>query len=68
MDGFQSLRCLWKRLDKMLQSIMLKLGMYWYVWIYMGIYGYVWVYMGMYGVRLFFKKLSVWPPYNTKLR
>ena len=24
MDGFQSLRCLWKRLDKMLQYIMLK--------------------------------------------
>ena len=49
MYGFQHLRCLWKRLDKTLQSIMLKLGMYGYVWIYMGIYGYVWVYMGMYG-------------------
>ena len=24
MDGFQSLRCLWKHLDKTLQSIMLK--------------------------------------------
>ena len=49
MDGFQSLRCLLKRVDKTVQSIMLKLGMYGYVWIYMGIYGYVWVYMGMYG-------------------
>ena len=49
MDGFQSLRCLWKCQDKTPQSIMLKLGMYGYVWINMGIYGYVWVYMGMYG-------------------
>ena len=49
MDGFQSLRCLWKRFDKTLQSIMLKLGMYGYVWVYMGIYGYVWVYIGMFG-------------------
>ena len=24
MDGFQILRCLWKRLDKMLQSIILE--------------------------------------------
>ena len=31
MDGFQSLRCLWKCLDKTLQSIILKL------WVYMGI-------------------------------
>ena len=28
MDGFQSLRCLWKHVDKTVQSIMLKLGMY----------------------------------------
>ena len=49
MEGFQSLRCLWKRLDKTLKSIMLKLGMYGYIWIYIGIYGYVWVYIGMYG-------------------
>merc|ERR1712002_617354 len=49
MDGFQSLRCLLKHLDKTLQSIMLKLGMYGYVCIPMGIYGYAWVYMGMYG-------------------
>ena len=49
MDRFQSLRCLWQRLDKTVQSIMLKLGMYGYLWIYMGIYGYVWVYMCMYG-------------------
>ena len=46
MDGFQSLRCLWRRLDKKVQSIMLKLGMFGYVWVYMGMYGYVWVYMG----------------------
>ena len=49
MNGFQSLRCLLKRVDKTVQSIMLKLGMYGYVWIYRGINGYLWVYMGMYG-------------------
>ena len=49
MDGFQSLRCLWKRLNKLVQSIMFILSMYWYVWIYMGIYGYVSVYMCMCG-------------------
>ena len=45
MDGFQSLRCLLKCVNKLVQSIMLKLGMYGYVWIYRGIYGYVWVYV-----------------------
>ena len=49
MDGFQSLRCLWKRLNKLVQSIMFILSMYWYVWIYMGIYGYVSVYICMCG-------------------
>ena len=49
MDGFQSLRCLWKRLNKLVQSIMFILSMYWYVWIYMGIYGNVSVYMCMCG-------------------
>ena len=49
MDRFQSLRCLLKGVNKTVQSIMLKLGMYGYVWIYIGIFGYVWVYLGMYG-------------------
>ena len=46
MDGFQSLRCLLKRVDKTVQSIMLKLGMYGFLY---GIYGYIWLNMGMYG-------------------
>ena len=45
MDGFQSLRCLLKCVDKTVHTM----GMYGYVLVYMGMFGYLSVYMGIYG-------------------